>query len=129
MRINLQLCSNSPNMRPTSNRLVKRGLLPGPRAVRIRVGFPMNRTNDYPQWVLRIAEAGLSGDPQKMQSVITTAIKNLRKESPDVSKALADLIGRHMANPGSLQWSSAGPPPTDAEEGMALVRMFKTDGA
>jgi SpoVK/Ycf46/Vps4 family AAA+-type ATPase len=64
-----------------------------------------------------------------MQSVIATAIKNLRKESPEVSKALADLIGRHMANPSSLQWSSAGPPPTDAEEGMALVRMFKTDDA
>jgi SpoVK/Ycf46/Vps4 family AAA+-type ATPase len=89
----------------------------------------MNRTNGYPQWVLRLAEAGLSGDPQKMQSVITTAIKNLRKESPELSKALADLIGRHMANPNSLQWSSAGPPPTDAEEGLALVRMFKTDDA
>src|SRR4051794_11102534 len=127
MSTNLQLCSNSSNMRSTSNRLVKRGLLSGPRAVRIRVGFLMNRTNGYPSWVLRFAEAGLSGDPQKMQSVITTAIKNLRKESPEVSKALADLIAQLMANPNSLAWSSAGPPPADAEEGMALVRMFKTD--
>jgi Holliday junction resolvasome RuvABC ATP-dependent DNA helicase subunit len=89
----------------------------------------MNRTNVSTKWILQLAEAGLTGDHQKSQSAIASAIKKLRGDSPELAKALADLLAQHTANPKSLHWGSAGPPPADSEEGMALVRLFRTDDA
>lgn len=127
MRPGLQACSSFRKIRRPSNRFLKTGLLLGSNRVRINVGYQMTRTNNAEKWVLRIAEAGLSGDPQKVQAALTGAIRSLRGDSPDTSKQLAALLAQHAANPKSLNWASAGPPPADPEEGMALVRLFRTD--
>lgn len=89
----------------------------------------MTRTNTIDQLLLRITEASLTGDTQRLHSAVTTAVKSLRKDHPELSRSLASLLSSHAINPNSLRWSKIGPPPADTDEGMALVRAFETDDA
>lgn len=129
MRSSLQRCSNLSKMPWTSNRFAKSGHLFGRNLVRIHLGYQMTRTNGNAKWVLRVAEAALHGDQHKLQTAISTAIRSLKSESPETSRSLAKLLAQHANNPQSLRWAGVGPPPADAEEGLALVRAFGTDDA
>lgn len=77
----------------------------------------------------KIAEAGLSGDPQRLEVVLVTAIRVLKKHSPEISKELSSVLSQYALNPGGLRWKAAGPPPADAEEGLSLVRIETGDDA
>lgn len=96
-------------------------------AVRFRTGQGMDRTDDLKSWVKKIAEAGLTGDQQRLEILMTKAIRSLRKEHPDLGDELGTLLSQHSVNPGSLRWKEAGPPPADTDQGFALVRTDKLD--
>jgi SpoVK/Ycf46/Vps4 family AAA+-type ATPase len=86
-------------------------------------GFILDRTERGTPWLDKIAEAALSGDAERLQLVLLSAMRSLRKSDPLLSKRLGELLAQHTANPGALRWKNASPPPpTDTEEGMALVR-------
>ena len=89
----------------------------------------MDRTPAVESWITKIAEAGLSGDQQRLELVLVTAIRSLKKLSPDTSKELGSILSHYASNPGGLRWKAAGPPPTDAEEGLSLVRIESGDDA
>lgn len=87
----------------------------------------MNRTDDLKVWVTRLAEAALSGDHQRLEILMTKAVRSLKQDHPDLGDELGALLARHAVNPGSLRWKEAGPPPADADQGFALVRTDKLD--
>lgn len=87
----------------------------------------MNRTDDLKAWVARLAEAALSGDQQRLEILMTKAVRALKPEHPDLGDELATLLSRHSANPDSLRWKEVGPPPADQDQGFALVRADKLD--
>jgi SpoVK/Ycf46/Vps4 family AAA+-type ATPase len=87
----------------------------------------MNRTEDLKLWVTRIAEAALTGDQQRVEILMTKAIRSLKQEHPDLGSELGALLSRHSVNPGSLRWKESGPPPADPDQGFALVRTDKLD--
>lgn len=89
----------------------------------------MSRTERLKTWLPRIAEAGLSGDQQKLEIVVVRAIRALKSESPETCKELGELLAEHSVNPNGLRWNGGGPPPVDAEEGFALIRSESTEDA
>jgi hypothetical protein len=89
----------------------------------------MDRTTAIESWLAKIAEAGLIGDPQRLELVLITAIRSLKRHSPEVSKELSSVLSQYASNPGGLRWKSSGPPPADADEGLALVRIESVDTA
>lgn len=87
----------------------------------------MNRTEEWKGWIARIAEAGLIGDQQRLEILITKAVRSLKKDYPDLGDELGTLLSQHSVNPGSLRWKESGPPPADPDQGFALVRTDKLD--
>jgi SpoVK/Ycf46/Vps4 family AAA+-type ATPase len=82
----------------------------------------LGRTEAWKPWIAKIVEAGLAGDQQRLELVLLKVIRTLRKESPELSEQLAELLSQHSVNPNGLRWKDSGPPPRDGEEGMPLVR-------
>ena len=72
----------------------------------------------------------LAGDRQRLELLLTTMIRSLRRDSPDLSDKLGTLLapvfGESQRAP---RWVESGPPPTDTEEGLALVQVLPTDDA
>ncbi len=89
----------------------------------------MSRTEAWKPWVSKIAEAGLSGDRQRLELLLLKVIRSLKREFPDVSDELGSLLSQHSVNPDGLRWKDTGPPPSDAEEGLSLVRMEQLEDA
>lgn len=89
----------------------------------------MSRTEAWKPWVSKIAEAGLSGDRQRLELLLLKVIRSLKNEFPEVSDELGALLSQHSVNPNGLRWKDSGPPPADAEEGLSLVRMEMLEGA
>jgi hypothetical protein len=87
------------------------------------------RTDQWREWLPKLAQAGLAGDRQRLELLLTTMIRALRKDSPAISERLGTLLAQYAANPNGLRWVESGPPPTDAEEGLALVQILPTDDA
>ena len=88
----------------------------------------MSRTGRFQDWLPKIAEAALTGDDKKLEIVLVGAIRACKKDAPDVSQKLGELLSQHSVNPNGLRWQN-GPPPVDAEEGFALVRAEAVDDA
>jgi len=89
----------------------------------------MDRTEALQTWVTKIAEAGLSGDQQRLEVVLITAIRSLKRQSPETSKELGFVLSQYTSNAGSLRWKSSGPPPADVDEGLSLVRFESVEEA
>jgi len=89
----------------------------------------LSRTKASRTWLEQIAEAGLSGDARRLELVILNAIRSLRKSEPDVSHSLGDLLGKHADTVSGIRWQPAAPPPSDTEQGMALVRLTNPEDA
>jgi SpoVK/Ycf46/Vps4 family AAA+-type ATPase len=89
----------------------------------------VSRTEAWKPWVSKIAEAGLSGDRQRLELLLLKVIRSLKKEFPEVSDELGSLLSQHSVNPNGLRWKDSGPPPADAEEGLSLVRTEILEGA
>ena len=87
------------------------------------------RTDQWREWLPRLAQAGLAGDRQRLELLLMTMIRSLRRDSPDLSEKLGSLLAQYAANPNGLRWVESGPPPTDTEEGLALVQVLPTDDA
>lgn len=82
----------------------------------------LGRTEAWKPWIGKIVEAGLAGDQQRLELVLIKVIRTLRKDLPELSDELAQLLSQHSVNPSGLRWKESGPPPRDGEEGMPLVR-------
>lgn len=91
--------------------------------------MPKTRTNQWQQWLPKLAEAGLSGDHQRLELLLVSVIRALRRESPELTEELGGILAQYATNQGGLRWKEAGPPPTDPEEGLALVRNLTQDHA
>lgn len=90
----------------------------------------MNRTHDnHTTWLSQIVGAALSDDKQRLQVVLLNAIRTLRKDQPALSAELGNLLAQHAANPSALRGTASSPPPTEREEGMALVRVVDVAAA
>lgn len=83
----------------------------------------MDRTETLENWMKKIAEAGLSGDQQRLELVVLSAIRSLKRHAPEASKGLGSVLTQYTTNAGSLRWKASGPPPADADEGLSLVRL------
>jgi SpoVK/Ycf46/Vps4 family AAA+-type ATPase len=77
----------------------------------------------------KIAEAGLSGDQQRLELVVITAIRALKRHSPEASKELGAVLSQYASNSGGLRWKASGPPPADSDEGLSLARVEEVEGA
>lgn len=88
----------------------------------------VDRTKQMDSWLLRIVEAGLAGDLRKTELVVIRAIRSLKACSPELSSRLGELLAGYAGNPSGLRWA-AGPPPVDADEGMALVQAENVEDA
>ncbi len=88
-----------------------------------------HRTDPWREWIPKLAEAGLSGNRDRLELLLLTMIRSLKRESPDLGETLSSMLAQYNVNPGGLRWAKSGPPPTDADEGMALVQNLPTDEA
>lgn len=88
----------------------------------------VDRTKQMDSWLLQIVEAGLAGDHRKIELVVVRAIRSLKTSSPELSSRLGSILAQYASNPGGLRWA-AGPPPVDADEGMALVQAENVEDA
>lgn len=88
-----------------------------------------NRTEAWQEWLPRVAEAGLSGDRQRLELMLVDIVRSLKRQSPEVSQRLGQILASYATNPGSLRWKESGPPPVDDDEGMALLRVLQDDVA
>jgi SpoVK/Ycf46/Vps4 family AAA+-type ATPase len=88
-----------------------------------------NRAESWENWLPRIAEAGLSGDRQRLEVILVDVIRSLKRSNSAVSKELGQILATYATNPGSLRWKETGPPPVDGDEGLALVRILEGDAA
>lgn len=88
-----------------------------------------NRTDAWQEWLPRIAEAGLSGDRQRLELMLVDIVRTLKRQCPGVSQELGQILANYATNPSSLRWKESGPPPVDADEGLALLRVSNDDSA
>lgn len=88
-----------------------------------------HRTKRPANLVARIAEAGLAGDRQRLELLVLDAIRTMKRDDPETSSELGTMLSQFAANPGSLRWAETGPPPTDRDEGLALVRSERVENA
>lgn len=88
-----------------------------------------HRTKRPTNLVARIAEAGLAGDRQRLELLVLDAIRSMKRDDPETSSELGAMLSQFAANPGSLRWAETGPPPTDRDEGLALVRSERVENA
>jgi SpoVK/Ycf46/Vps4 family AAA+-type ATPase len=77
----------------------------------------------------RLVEAGLAGNRQRLELLSLTAIRTLKGEHPQLAEDLGSLLSKFAANSASLRWHTAEPPPTDADGGLALLRVQPADNA
>lgn len=89
----------------------------------------VSRTDRRDSWLEKIAEAGLSGDQQRLEIVLIRAIRSLKSQAPEVCQRLGQLLSEHSTNPNGLRWKGSGPPPVDTEEGFSLVRAETVEDA
>lgn len=68
-----------------------------------------------------LAHASLIGNPRKAELVLLTAVRGLKKEMPEYSKELGQILGTFSANPGALRRANNAPPPEDSDAGMSLL--------
>ena len=68
-----------------------------------------------------LAKASLSGDHKKVQLVLLSAIRSVKKSSPDYAGELGHLLTAYSANPEALRRSGSSPVPEDSEVGMPLL--------
>ena len=87
------------------------------------------RTDQWREWIPKLAQVGLSGDRQRLELLLITMIRSLKRDSPEISERLGSLLAQYSANPNGLRWCGSGPPPTDTEEGLALIQYLPTDDA
>lgn len=87
------------------------------------------RTDPWRDWIPKLAQAGLAGDRQRLEVLVLNIIRASRRESPEVSEKLGSILAQYTSNVGNLRWQASGPPPTEAEEGLPLVRHLSHDAA
>ena len=92
-------------------------------------GHRVSRTEGWQQWITKIAEAGLAGDQQRLELTLLKVIRAVKREYPEIGNELGALLAQHSANPQGLRWKEAGPPPTDAEEGLPLVQLTSVEAS
>ncbi|BBO34173.1 AAA family ATPase [Lacipirellula parvula] len=92
-----------------------------------RKGYRVARTELWQQWIGKIAEAGLAGDTQRLELILLKVIRALKRENPELGSELGAILSQYSSNPSGLRWKESGPPPTDAEEGLPLVRLDSTE--
>lgn len=88
-----------------------------------------NRTESWETWLPRIAEAGLTGDRQRLELILVEVVRALKRSNATVSKELGQILATYATNPGSLRWKQTGPPPVDGDEGLALLRVVEDEPA
>lgn len=86
------------------------------------------RTNNA-ALISKLIEAGLVGNRQRLELLSLNAIRTLKAESPEIAEELGSLLAKFSANGAALRWHAAEPPPTDADAGLALVRIVPVDDA
>src|SRR5579883_3131898 len=89
----------------------------------------VNRTDQWREWIPKLAHAGLTGDRDRLELILLTIIRSSKQHSPDLAESLSGLLGQFSVNPSGLRWGESGPPPIDADEGLALVQNVFTDTA
>ncbi len=88
-----------------------------------------SRTTSLSTLIPQLVEAGLSGNRHRLELLSLTAIRALKREHPEVADDIGLIISKFTANSASLRWHTAEPPPTDADAGLALVRVQPGDNA
>lgn len=78
---------------------------------------------------LKLVEEGLAGNTQRLELLSLNAVRTLRAESPDLAQALGALVAKFAGNGSALRLRAAGPPPADADAGLALLRIQPVDDA
>lgn len=77
----------------------------------------------------KLIEAGMTGNRQRLELLSLTAIRSLKAESPEIASELGLLLSKMSSGDDSVRWRSMEPPPSDADAGLALVRIVSADNA
>lgn len=76
----------------------------------------------------KLVEAGLDGNRQRLELLSLNAIRSFKIEFPEMTEELGNLLARFSGSGQGLRWQTE-PPPSDADAGLALVRLPSTDDA
>jgi hypothetical protein len=87
------------------------------------------RTPSIGSLLPKLVEAALVGNRDRVELLSLSAIRTLKPDHPQIATEIGQLLAKFAANGASLRWHSSEPPPTDAEMGLALLRVQPGDDA
>ena len=87
----------------------------------------MDRTKDTGEWIAKIAEAGLAGDRQRLELLLVSAIRTLKRDAPDLSKELGTVLSQYTSNSLGLRGLKNDALPTDRDEGLSLAQLERVE--
>lgn len=88
-----------------------------------------NSTKGLSELASQLLEAGLVGNRQRLELLSLSAIRTFKCDHPEFAAKLGGLLSKFSSNSASLRWHTAEPPPTDADAGLALLRVQPADNA
>ena len=86
-------------------------------------------TDKISSLVLKLVEAGMQGNRQRVELLSLNAIRTFKAEMPEMANELGVLLSNYTGNRGTMRGQVAEPPPADADAGLALVRIVSSDNA
>jgi SpoVK/Ycf46/Vps4 family AAA+-type ATPase len=87
------------------------------------------RTDPVYSLVLKLVEAGMEGNRQRLELLSLNAIRALKDAHPDIADKLGTLLSKYSAGGSALRWQGTEPPPTDTDAGLALLRIQPVEDA
>jgi SpoVK/Ycf46/Vps4 family AAA+-type ATPase len=89
----------------------------------------MDRTNDSREWIAKIAEAGLAGDRQRLELLLVSVIRTLKRDAPELSKELGTILSQYTSNSLGLRGARMDALPADRDEGLSLAQVERVEHA
>jgi len=87
------------------------------------------RTKQLAAVIPKIAEAGLTGNKQRLELLCLNTIRSFKQDYPELADRLGALLSHGGMTSGVLRLQETPPPPADLDAGLALLRFRPIDNA
>lgn len=87
------------------------------------------RTKQLAAVIPKIAEAGLTGNKQRLELLCLNTIRSFRQDYPELATQLGTLLSSSGVTSGVMRLRETPPPPSDPDAGLALLRFIAVDTA